>query len=101
MRGRHDGPPVSIGRAVTHGHHVAEEARGAPGVHHVGHAALEVRVALVEHRHPQRPRPVRDVGELVARATACEAKAVDHLELIVAQQVQTPKRPVLENQVVL
>src|SRR5207245_896438 len=99
MCGGHHGTHGPAGCAVTHLHHVAQEASGAPRVHHVRHAALEVRVAIVEHRHTQGAGPVRDARELVLRAPAREAEPMNQLELVVAQQMQD-EAAALEDQVV-
>ena len=97
--GRHDGTAGSRRRAVAHCDDVAQETGRASRVHHVCHAALEVGVALVQHRNAERAGPMWDAGELVPRAPAREAELVDQLELVVAQQVQD-ETPRLEYQVV-
>src|SRR5207244_11892066 len=88
-----------MGRPVPDLHNVAQEASRAPRVHDVRHSALEVRVALVEHRRAEHTQTVWHVGQLVAGAPARKPQAMNQLELVVPQQVQKESAGV-ENQVV-
>src|SRR5690242_12004600 len=99
MGGRHHPTAGSSGGPVAHRHDVAQEAGGAPGVHDVCHAALEVRVAVVQDGNAQRADPMGNVGQLLACPPAHEAQVVNELELVVAQQVQRETAG-LEHQVV-
>src|SRR5437867_2452656 len=72
----------------THRDHVAEEQRGAAGIHHVRHAAFEVCEALVENGQAEFADMVGDPRQLVLIPPAKEAQPPDDVKLLRVQEVQ-------------